>query len=102
MIEWVKSHQRNATICGLTLLVPMILYLYMFFGAWGLRAEYASDMSRLPQRIARLHGLQEVEEQLRESSAAVAAVNLETCLSIDCRKSVCRGVHAVGRSPADG
>lgn len=71
MIDWIKLHQRNAIICGLTLLLPLMLYLYMLLGAWGLRAEYASDMSRLPQRIARLHGLQEVEEQLRESSAAV-------------------------------
>ncbi|MEP4146610.1 MAG: type II secretion system protein GspM [Halioglobus sp.] len=71
MIEWVKTHQRSALICGLTLLLPFLVYLNLLFSAWGLSAEYSSDMSRLPQRIARLEGLQEVEDALRESSAAV-------------------------------
>ena len=71
MIEWLKTHQRSAIICGLTLLLPLLVYLNLLVGTWGLGAEYAQDMKRLPQRIARLQGLQEVEDQLRESSSVV-------------------------------
>ncbi|MEH6585324.1 MAG: type II secretion system protein GspM [Halioglobus sp.] len=71
MIEWFKTHQRSAIICGLTLLLPLLVYLNLLLGTWGLGAEYAQDMKRLPQRIARLQGLQEVEDQLRESSGVV-------------------------------
>ena len=71
MIEWLKTHQRSAIICGLTLLLPLLVYLNLLLGTWGLGAEYAQDMKRLPQRIARLQGLQEVEDQLRESSGVV-------------------------------
>ena len=71
MIAWIKTHQRSALICALTLLLPLLMYLNLLFGAYGLRAEYARDMERLPQRIARLQGLQEVEGQLRDSSGVV-------------------------------
>ncbi|MEP5567936.1 MAG: type II secretion system protein GspM [Halioglobus sp.] len=70
-MDWIKTHQRSAMICGLTLLLPLLFYVNLLIGAFGLGAEYARDMERLPQRIARLQGLQEVEEQLRESSGVV-------------------------------
>ena len=69
MITWVKAHPRSAAICGATLLIPVLLYLNLLFGAWGLRAEYASDVDRLVPRVARMQGIVQVEEQLRESSA---------------------------------
>ena len=69
MINWVKAHPRSAAICGATLLVPVLLYLNLLFGAWGLRSEYASDVERLVPRIARMQGIVQVEDQLRESSA---------------------------------
>lgn len=71
MIAWIDSHRRSAVICGLTLLLPLLIFLNMLLGILGLGAEYAQDMERLPQRIARLQGLQEVEGQLRESSSRV-------------------------------
>ena len=71
MIAWIKAHPRSAAICGTTMLLPVLFYLNLFFGAWGLRAEYAADVDRLGPRIARLQGIQQVEGLLRESSGLV-------------------------------
>ena len=71
MIGWIKAHRRSAIVCGLTLLLPLLVYMNLLLGTWGLGAKYANDMERLPQRIARMNGLQEVEDQLRDSSGLV-------------------------------
>lgn len=71
MIAWIKSHSRSATICGVTLLVPLIVYLKLFLGVWGLRAEYVADIDRLEPRIARLQGIKAFESELRDSSGQV-------------------------------
>lgn len=71
MMGWVKSHQRSATICGVTLLVPLLVYLNLLFSAWDLRAGYVDEIERISPRIARLEGVKQVEEQLRESSGRV-------------------------------
>ena len=71
MIEWIRAHQRSAIICGLTLLLPLLVYLNLLFGSWALRAEYTGEIERLTPRIARLQGVQEVESLLRESSGVV-------------------------------
>ena len=71
MMAWIRTHPRSATICGATLLLPILFYLNLLFGAWGLRAEYAADVERLGPRIARMQGIQQVEERLRESSGLV-------------------------------
>lgn len=70
-MNWIKTHQRSALICCLTLLLPALLYLNVLFGALGLRSEYVSDIENLEPRIARLQGLKEYEEQLQSSSVAV-------------------------------
>ena len=71
MMPWIKAHPRSAAICGATVLLPVLVYLNLLFGTWGLRAGYADDVDRLAPRIARLQGIQQVEEQLRESSGQV-------------------------------
>ena len=74
-MEWVKAHPRSAAICGATLLVPVLVYLNLLLGTWGLRGEYASDVDRLGPRIARLQGIEQVEDQLRASSGQVQQQN---------------------------
>lgn len=71
MMAWIKAHPRSAAICGATVMLPVLVYLNLLFGTWGLRAGYADDVDRLGPRIARLQGIQQVEEPLRESSALV-------------------------------
>lgn len=70
-MNWIRSHQRSAVICGLTLLVPLLVYLNLLFGALGVRGEYVGDIKRLEPRIARLQGIMAVEEELRVASDAV-------------------------------
>lgn len=64
-------HRRSALICGLTLLVPTLLYCKLLFGTLGVRNEYAADIARLEPRLARLLGILAFEEQLRKSANAV-------------------------------
>lgn len=71
MIDWIKSHRRSAIICGATLLVPLLVYLNLLFSAWDLRAGYVDDIERIAPRIARLEGVKQVEERLRESAGQV-------------------------------
>lgn len=70
-MSWLRSNPRNAWIIGLTLLVPALFYLQMLFALLGMRQDFQADIDRLEPRIARLRGLMEYEEQLRDSSGKV-------------------------------
>ncbi|TGD74102.1 hypothetical protein E4634_08180 [Mangrovimicrobium sediminis] len=64
MIAWAKIHQRSAIICGLTLLLPFLVYCKLLGAAWGLRAEAAGAIDNLGPRIARMQGVLQVQDQL--------------------------------------
>ena len=68
---WLKSNQRLVWIVGLTLIVPAVLYLNVLFSLLGLRQDYQVEIERLEPRVARLQGLLEYEDQLRESAGKV-------------------------------
>ncbi|MEH6518539.1 MAG: type II secretion system protein GspM [Halioglobus sp.] len=84
-MNWIKSHQRSALICGLTLLFPVMLYLDVLLGVWAMGREYQADIDRQQPRIARMRGLIEHEDQLRESAGKVGGqvVNLVYPASTD-------------------
>ena len=63
-MNWLRSHRRSAWICGLTLLLPLLLYGNGVANLWQLRAGYQDEISRLEPRIARWQGLKEREQQL--------------------------------------
>ncbi len=66
MIDWVKTHRRSAFICGLALLVPLLVYLKLLGGVWGLRAQYVASIDNIEPRLARMQGVLEVEDELRK------------------------------------
>lgn len=70
-MTWLKIHRRSAVVVGVTLLLPLCLYLYVLIGMLGARYEYQADIDRYEPRLARLQGLIEYEQQLRESSGIV-------------------------------
>lgn len=70
-MNWLRLHQRTAWICGLTLLLPLALYLNALLGLWGVYQAAQSGIERIEPRIARLQGLIDYEDQLREASIAV-------------------------------
>ena len=70
-MNWLKSNQRAGWIIGLTLIIPVVLYLNVLLSLLGMRQGYQADIDRLEPRIARLQGLIEYEDQLRDSAARV-------------------------------
>jgi general secretion pathway protein M len=72
-VNWLRINQRTAWICGLTLLVPLLLYLNALLGLWSLRQASHEEIARLEPRIARQQGLIEFEEQLRAAAQAVGS-----------------------------
>lgn len=67
-MNWLRSHRRSAWICGLTLLVPLLLYLNTLLGLFDVRHDHQYDIDRLMPRIARLQGLIGHESHLRDSA----------------------------------
>lgn len=65
---WLRSHRHIAWICGLTLLLPMVLYINTLLGLWALHRAYQSDIDHLMPRIARQYGLIEYEDELLDAS----------------------------------
>lgn len=72
-MSWLRNHRRSAIIIGLTLLLPLGLYLNLLFGLLGLRFEAQGRIDDLEPRIARLQGLIDNEAALRESAGQVDA-----------------------------
>ena len=76
-MSWLRSHRRTAWICGVTLLLPLLVYLNAMIGFWGMYLDARSGIERLEPRLARLQGLVDYEDQLRAASAAVDSKVLE-------------------------
>ena len=72
-MSWVRANKRSVWIVGLTLLVPVILYLDALLGLLAVRSEYQGDATHLERRIARLQGLVAFEDVLRESSTTLGS-----------------------------
>jgi len=70
-VTWLASHRRSAVIIGLTLLVPVYLYLAALVKLLALGAEDAERISDLRPRIARLQGLIDNEASLRAAAGEV-------------------------------
>jgi general secretion pathway protein M len=70
-MSWLRTHQRTGWICGLTLLLPVWLYLDVLFSLWGMQREASAEIDRLAPRVARLQGLIDYEQQLRDAAVAV-------------------------------
>ena len=67
-MKWLRSHPRIVLICGLTLLLPALLYVNTLLGVWGMHRDAQSDIDNLMPRIARQYGLIEHEDELRDAS----------------------------------
>jgi general secretion pathway protein M len=76
-VSWLKVHQRTAWICGLTLLLPVLVYLNVMFSLLSVHSEAQAEIDRIEPRIARLRGLIDYEDQLREAAVVVDTQVLE-------------------------
>lgn len=76
-MSWLRLHQRTAWICGLTLLLPVVVYLNAMLGMWGMRHSAQAEIERIEPRLARLQGLIDYESQLRDASSAVDSQVME-------------------------
>jgi general secretion pathway protein M len=70
-VNWYKRHPQSTLYVGLTLAVPLLLLVYLVLTLWAQRGEYQRELERLEPRIARLSGLVQSEDALRQSSGRV-------------------------------
>lgn len=70
-MNWYKRHPQSTLYVGLTLAVPLLLLVYLVLTLWAQRGEYQRELERLEPRIARLSGLVQSEDALRQSSGRV-------------------------------
>jgi len=76
-VNWLRSHQRTAWICGLTLMLPLLVYLNLVWGLLGARQAAQSELERIEPRIARLQGLIDSREPLQAAAETVDSKVLE-------------------------
>lgn len=72
-MSWRQIDTKTLGIVGLTLAVPAAVTIYLLASLWMLRSDYQGEINRLEPRIARLAGLVESEEVLKESSGRVGS-----------------------------
>jgi len=68
MISWIKLHPRSAVLVGVTLLLPLYLYISLLLGLVGIRGEAVDNIDRIEPRLGRLLGLLQSEGILAESA----------------------------------
>ncbi|QIB66320.1 type II secretion system protein GspM [Kineobactrum salinum] len=73
MMSWLRANPRYAVLVLGTAVLPLLLVLYLTAGLLGLRAEYQAGIERLEPRVARLQGLLEREDELRQAASAVGS-----------------------------
>lgn len=71
MRHWIKTHRRSAMLVGITLAVPAYLFLLVLGQTLSVRAGYQDQIDTIEPRIARMQGLVEKEEALREALSGV-------------------------------
>lgn len=76
-MSWIKSHARAALICGLTLSLPFVFFLYVAVILLNTYWEAQNEIERIEPKLARLQGLIDYEPQLREAADVVDTRVLE-------------------------
>ena len=64
---WLQTHRQSAIIVALTLLLPVLALLYAVGSLWGQRFDHQRQIDRMEPRLARMLGVLEYEEQLRDA-----------------------------------
>ena len=67
-MNWFRANARSTWIIGLTLLVPVLIYCNLLFGLLSVRQAYQADVDRIAPRLARLQGLIDHQDALRDSA----------------------------------
>jgi hypothetical protein len=70
-MSWISEHRQSAIYVGISLAIPLLLLLYVLATLWTQRGDYRDEIGRLEPRIARLSGLIQSEEALRQSAGRV-------------------------------
>lgn len=73
-MDWVRTHRRSAVLIGLTLLVPMYVFVNILASALSARSEIREQIEFVEPRVARMRGLIEKEPELRSSLSGISTV----------------------------
>ena len=74
MKSWMRNHRRSAILVGITLMLPVYLFLVVMGNLLGTRSEYLDQIEGIEPRVARMQGLIVEEAALRTSLADISTV----------------------------
>jgi len=70
-VSWFRDNRRDAAFVGVTIALPLFLFLYFALELFSLKAGYQEDIERVEPRIARLEGIQQRESELTQALTSV-------------------------------
>ena len=68
-MNWLKTHRQTAWIVGLTLLLPVGLYVYALGNLLAVRSGIQVEIDRLVPRVARMQGLRDAQADMEAALA---------------------------------
>ena len=71
MMTWIKTHRRSAVLVGLTVAVPLYLFVLLLGAMLSTRSEYIGKVDAIEPRLARMQGLIVKEDELRSALTGV-------------------------------
>lgn len=70
-MNWFRDNRRDAVFVGMTIAVPLFLFVYFALQLLSARAGYQADIERVEPRVARLEGIRQREDALRQALDSV-------------------------------
>jgi len=70
--RWLQLHRQSAVLVGLTLMLPLYVFLSALGSLWTARVEIVDQIDAIEPRVARLQGLIEYESAMQEALGTVA------------------------------
>ena len=86
-MNWLNSHRQSALIVAATLVLPLLLIIYGIGSLWVQRFDHQRQIDRLEPRLARMLGVMEYEDQLRQAYDTVDTQVLDMAYPLELKRA---------------
>ncbi|TXS91329.1 general secretion pathway protein GspM [Parahaliea maris] len=70
-MSWFRDNRRDAVFVAITVALPLFLFVYFALQLLSVRAGYQADIERVAPRVARLEGIRQRENELKQALSSV-------------------------------